>query len=320
MADVINQVCLNGHKLDPSKGAKDICPKCGEAVVSGCQSCGAEIYLRWDYRPETSGYYSQYYTGAVAGRDFCPKCLIAYEWVRRWMFRPARVENLFVSLSTYERQLIRFFPDAPSPTEDGLTWEDINSRHVVNRFINWFFGPRYGNVGIEDVRHPKHCEWGLFDISCCGFISCKRKLALLELNRQRTQEEFWRGLTGQQFEIEFARLLQRIGYSVEHIGGPGDLGVDLSFNTRRGRVVVQCKAHAAAIGPGAVRDLYGALLHAGATEAWLVSLAGFSIAAREFAAGKPIRLLTISEFLRDAMSTDDPPKPFGKGRITRSRR
>lgn len=320
MADMINQVCLNGHKLDPSKGAKDICPKCGEAAISGCQTCGAEFYTsdlirlpRWDYRPDQ---YRHFYTRADAYRDYCPECLTAYEWVRRWMFRPAPVENLFVSLTPYERQLIRYLPDAPSPTEDGLSWEDMDSLHVVNRFINWLFGPRYGSVGIEDVRHPKHIEWMTFDISCCGFISCKRKIALLGLNRQRAQEEFWRGLTGQQFEIEFARLLQRLGYGVEHIGGPGDSGVDLSVNTREGRVVIQCKAHAAKIGPGPVRELYGSLLHAEAIEAWLVSLEGFSIGAREFAAGKPIRLLTIGRFLKDNVPADDLPKPPKKGRAT----
>jgi len=281
--------------------------------MSECQTCGAELSLFWDYRPDTSGY-SRYYTGAAAGRDFCPKCLTAYEWVRRWMFRPAPVLNLFVALTPYEMQLIQYLPDAPSPTEDGLTWADIRSLHVVNRFINWLLGPRYGSVGIEDIRHPKHCEWMIFDISCCGYISCKRKLALLEQNRQRTQVEFWRGLTGRQFELEFARLLQRLGYSVEHIGGPGDSGVDLSVDTKKGRVIVQCKAHAVTIGPGAVRELYGSLLHAEATEAWLVSLEGFSIAAREFAAGKPIRLLTIARFLKDVLPADDLPKPPKKGR------
>jgi hypothetical protein len=313
---MINHACLNGHKLDPSKGAKDTCSKCGEATISECHTCGAEICLRWDYRPETSGYYSRYYTRPEAGRDYCPKCLTAYEWVRRWVFRPALVLNQFVSLTPYEIQLLRYLPDTPSPTEDGLAWADINSLHVVNRFINWFFGQRYGSVGIEDVRHPKHAEWMIFDISCSGFISCKRKLALLEQNRQRKQGEFWRGLTGRQFEIEFARLLQRLGYSVEHIGGPGDLGVDLYVDTEKGQVLVQCKAHAVTIGPGAVRELYGSLLHAKATEAWLVSLEGFSTAAREFAAEKPIRLLTIDRFLRDTVPTDDLPKPTEKRRPT----
>ena len=65
------------------------------------------------------------------------------------------------------------------------------------------------------------------------------------------------------------------------------------------RIVVQCKAHAGKIGPGAVRDLYGALKHSGAPQAWLVSLDGFSNAARDFALDKPIQLRTIGEILAD---------------------
>ena len=213
------------------------------------------------------------------------------------MFRAAPVENLFVSLKPYEQQLIRFLPDAPPPTANGLTWADIDSLHVIRPITVWLFGSRYGSVGIEDNRHPKHREWELYRVSCKNFLSRKRKLVLLEQRRQREREEFWRGLCGHDFEKEFARMLEGRGYRVSHVGGPGDSGVDLLLDTKKGRVIVQCKAHAGRIGPAAVRDLFGSLLHNGAREAWLVSVEGFSSAAREFAAGKPIRLLTIDAFL-----------------------
>jgi hypothetical protein len=52
---------------------------------------------------------------------------------------------------------------------------------------------------------------------------------------------------------------------------------------------------------GPVRELYGTLLHeqerGAATEAWLICYAGFYRGAKEFAFGKPIRLLTIQDVL-----------------------
>jgi restriction system protein len=62
-------------------------------------------------------------------------------------------------------------------------------------------------------------------------------------------------------------------------------------------VLVQCKAHRSYVSPGAVRDLYGTLLHEHADQAWLVTTSGFHPGAREFAKGKPMRLITMAGIL-----------------------
>ena len=51
------------------------------------------------------------------------------------------------------------------------------------------------------------------------------------------------------------------------------------------------------IGPGAIRDLYGSLVHLSANEAWLISSRGFTSGARRFAADKPVSLMTIQNLL-----------------------
>jgi hypothetical protein len=56
-------------------------------------------------------------------------------------------------------------------------------------------------------------------------------------------------------------------------------------------------AHRKYIPPGTVRELYGTLVHNGADEAWLVATYGSDSGAHQFAQGKPIRLLTISDIL-----------------------
>lgn len=119
----------------------------------------------------------------------------------------------------------------------------------------------------------------------------------------RRQVGWWQSLDGWKFENEVAALLTKGGYTVQQTGGPGDEGVDLILRQNDATILVQCKALNRDVGPGAVRDLYGALMHHGANEAWLVTSRGFSSRARHFAAGKPISLLTIRDVLSRAGSS-----------------
>jgi hypothetical protein len=116
---------------------------------------------------------------------------------------------------------------------------------------------------------------------------------------RREQSAWWQSLSGWRFEAELARLFERRGYETRNLGGAGDEGIDLILRKDGSEILVQCKAHARPVGPGAVRDLYGAMMHKRAEEAWLVSTMGFSQAAKKFAAGKPLRLIRIEEILRE---------------------
>ena len=128
----------------------------------------------------------------------------------------------------------------------------------------------------------------------------QQKLAMESLAAKRRELKWWRSLPGYGFERELQTLLRAAGYAVRRTGRSGDGGVDLMLQRDGRRVIVQCKAHRARVGPGAVRDLYGTFLHeSGTDEAWLVATHGFSKAAREFAAGKSIRLLTVEQLLKE---------------------
>ncbi|MFQ5816052.1 MAG: restriction endonuclease [Candidatus Binatia bacterium] len=117
-------------------------------------------------------------------------------------------------------------------------------------------------------------------------------------NWLRLQESWWQSLSGDSFEYALMRLLRERGYNVVQTGMSGDSGVDLVLKKDSRTIIIQCKAHKNPIGPGAVRDLYGTLMHRKDSEAWLVSTSGFSRGARDFASEKPVRLLTIQEILR----------------------
>ena len=62
-------------------------------------------------------------------------------------------------------------------------------------------------------------------------------------------------------------------------------------------IIVQCKAHRSRLSSVTVQELYGALLHHGADEAWLITTAGFQRSATSFAANKRLRLLTVRQVL-----------------------
>jgi restriction system protein len=132
------------------------------------------------------------------------------------------------------------------------------------------------------------------------------ELAKKEKARQdqlRTRLTWWKSLDGRSFEREVEQQFRKQGYQVRRTGRAGDEGVDLELRLGAKKIIVQCKAHRHYISPSVVRDLYGTLMHHRADEAWLVSTGGFFKGSRAFAEGKPIRLLTIKDLVKDADTT-----------------
>ncbi len=114
----------------------------------------------------------------------------------------------------------------------------------------------------------------------------------------KTQRSWWDRLHPQRFEQEVAEFFKKQGHRVEWTGRSGDGGVDIRLATQNGKkIIVQCKAHDKPVSPGAVRELYGTLLHERADEAWLMSRSGFTDGATQFAVGKAIRLLDLDHVL-----------------------
>ena len=157
---------------------------------------------------------------------------------------------------------------------------------------------------------PDYLAFMRYEEACRQHEEASRRRAEAEEKRKlaaeralRTKVEWWCSLDGRAFEQELVKVLQARGHEAWRTGGPGDAGVDLELRQGERRIVVQCKAVSGVVGPGAVRDLYGALLHHNADEAWLVTTRGFSGGATEFAQGKPIRLLTIADLIGTGTGT-----------------
>jgi HJR/Mrr/RecB family endonuclease len=108
---------------------------------------------------------------------------------------------------------------------------------------------------------------------------------------QFTLEEL-RSLSPAAFEKYVAALFRQQEYQVKQRGGAGDLGVDLELVHRDGRrAIAQCKRYQNNVGPDAVRELYGTLIHERAFHAFLVTTGEITVAARAWAQKKPITLI-----------------------------
>ncbi|MGI8448707.1 MAG: restriction endonuclease [Streptosporangiaceae bacterium] len=97
------------------------------------------------------------------------------------------------------------------------------------------------------------------------------------------------------FEDLVAELFQAMGMQVMTTARSGDGGVDINAMDpdpiRGGKIVIQVKRYRVTLPPGPVRDLYGIMLHEGATRGILVTTTEPGPSARECAGGKPLTLI-----------------------------
>lgn len=116
--------------------------------------------------------------------------------------------------------------------------------------------------------------------------------------QKKKQARYWLSMSGYQFEKEIAKLYTAYNYNAQVTKGSGDGGIDIFLEKDGRRYGVQCKNHHRAIGPAAIRDLYGAMSHEGLDEGIFIASSGYTKGAKEFAHNKSMRLLDINDVLR----------------------
>lgn len=126
------------------------------------------------------------------------------------------------------------------------------------------------------------------------------------LDQQRDIESI-RDLSWQQFELLVSEAFRRQGYTVEDRGGSApDGGVDLVLRKGGRTAVVQCKRwKTTQVGVSPVRELFGVMTAERADEAVFVSSGDYTVDARAFADGKPIRLIdgpALAEMVADVQA------------------
>ena len=112
------------------------------------------------------------------------------------------------------------------------------------------------------------------------------------VQRARATKEELAQLTPGQFERWCAVRLEGLGYRVRHVAGGGDHGIDLVAEKDGHTTVVQCKRNVSSrtVSESQVRDLFGAMHDQQAPRALLMSAGNISVAAKQWARGKPIDL------------------------------
>ena len=119
----------------------------------------------------------------------------------------------------------------------------------------------------------------------------------IRLSHLKTLEDLM-ALSPEAFERLVAKVFAFQGYQVNHVGGTSDHGVDIIVKNAQGeRWIVQCKRYRGSVGEPVLRDLYGTLLHEGASGAYLITTGTFTQGAKDWADGKPIILQDGEEFV-----------------------
>jgi hypothetical protein len=183
--------------------------------------------------------------------------------------------------------------------------ESIVPRIVISAVISFFPGSVLALL-IDTVL------WHLYVATRNRFSKIYQKLNQYEVAHKnyvdwwnRTQESFWKSLSGKRFESELAILYSKLGYQVDFPKkGGSDKGIDFLLYQGSARIIVQCKRHNKPIGPHFARDLYGTLVSSHAHEAILASVSGFTPGVQDFVKGKRITLVSLEDIMRMTKEAD----------------
>jgi len=108
-------------------------------------------------------------------------------------------------------------------------------------------------------------------------------------------------LSPRDFESLITNLFEKMGLDTRQTQPSRDGGVDcVAYDPRPifgGKVVIQAKRYKNTVGVSAVRDLYGTMQNEGASKGILVTTSGYGKSSFEFAAGKPLELLSGTHLL-----------------------
>lgn len=124
-------------------------------------------------------------------------------------------------------------------------------------------------------------------------------------------------MTGAEYEVYCATLLEGAGWSVIRKGGSGDQGVDLIATIADLRLAVQCKRYGQPVGNKAVQEVSAGRKFEQCDLAMVVSNADYTPSARRLASVLGVRLLHHSDLLRlsDVLEQEFPAVTSGDANV-----
>ena len=153
----------------------------------------------------------------------------------------------------------------------------------------------------------------LFIAAISAFNAWKRG----ELLERQKGIETLRAINWREFEELVGEAYRRKGYAVTDTGGGGaDGGIDHILRKGHEKVLVQCKHWKLdKVGVKVIRELYGVVNAEGATGGIVISSGTFTHEARDFARGKPIKLIDGSELMNIVLAVQKSSIPIRKKSI-----
>lgn len=113
-----------------------------------------------------------------------------------------------------------------------------------------------------------------------------------------SEQSWWWGLDGWQFEEEVAKLFILQGYRATVTKGSGDGGVDIIIECDGYRGIVQCKHYRNPVPPEPIRALWGCKDDFDADEVILVASSGITQAGADYVSNKPeFRVLNLDDII-----------------------
>jgi hypothetical protein len=204
--------------------------------------------------------------------------------------------------------------------------------------LSWAI-PAWERRRNERVRLAQPCRHGVPGALIGGAIcqQCSEDGARLEAESRRRETErraeeyrawvrrirlpeYLRTVHPREFEQIACRLFEKMGYDVELTKYTGDGGVDGRLRKDGQLSLLQCKRTQGSVGEPVLRDLFGAMAHEQALSAFIVTTGSVSSQARQWAVGKPIRVVELPELqqlVRAHLTEDDVvPMSFNPSKVT----
>ncbi len=124
------------------------------------------------------------------------------------------------------------------------------------------------------------------------FLIYKKRKTMKFFNSRNSLEKI-KALTPDQFESFVCDMFEKLGYTVEKVGGPNDGGIDVIAQKNGIKHYIQCKKFVTQqVSVGAMRDFYGAVADKlSDAKAFFITTNVFTLEAEKFAEGKPIELI-----------------------------
>jgi restriction system protein len=113
-------------------------------------------------------------------------------------------------------------------------------------------------------------------------------------------------MDGRQFENYLGHLFRMHGYNAEVTQSSGDYGADLVITKGGRRIVVQAKRYKNNVGLKAVQEIYAAMNHYKATEAWVVTNSDYTEQAYTLAKSNGVKLINRNQLIEMILAVNPP--------------